>query len=375
MNIESPVIDGEEIVNETEALDIRHPAAPATLEQISALGDGANEIIRARILVLQTLRTASIQATNPEDWLLFQAFDRRDGSERTVGYLQDAGCDRVASLWGIEIFGIEKPEKIMANDGEGSFMYLVTGSGRCRITSQTVEQMEGGRSSKDDFCKDEKGTGLELKVRKAARANLDGNIVRELTGLKSVPLEQLKGAWQGLKDWNRCVKGRGFGSGRADTAGSGAPVDLSAPVPNCPVCQGPMYDNRRDKASGKSSPKAPDFKCKDKACGKAVWADAKPAASQSDQANGQTNGGNGETNGARNTEEPVTIDGFTFPLNCRAEKTNPVLLKSMDEEAKRVGKNLYSLVWTNLGTKPNEMTDEAARLMIDVLRAMPNKGE
>lgn len=38
-------------------------------------------------------------------------------------------------------------------------------------------------------------------------------------------------------------------------------------VPTCPVCDGAMWDNRE----GKKNPKAPDFKCKDKACGAAVW--------------------------------------------------------------------------------------------------------
>jgi hypothetical protein len=265
-------VEGEMIGTST-AIDIRHPAAPATLEQIAALGDGANEIVRARIQVLQTLRRASIQATMPEDWLLFHASDRRTGQERTVGYLQDAGCDRVASLWGIEVFGIEKPERIMANDGTANFMYLVLGSGRCSITGQTVEQMEGGRSSSDDFCKDEHGTALELKVRKAARANLDGNIVRELTGLKSVPLSELQSAWEGSsKDWNRCVKGRGFGSGKAENIDNG-PVSTT-PVPNCPTCNGPMWDNR----AKKQSPKSPDFKCKDPKCNKAVWENDKPKA-------------------------------------------------------------------------------------------------
>jgi hypothetical protein len=265
-------IDGE-IVEQT-AIDIRHPAAPATLEQIAALGDGANEIVRARIQVLQTLRRASIQATNPEDWLLFHAVDRRTGQERTVAYLQDAGCDRVASLWGIEVFGIEKPERIMANDGTANFMYLIRGSGRCSITGQTVEQMEGGRSSSDDFCKDKSGTALELATRKAARANLDGNIVRELTGLKSVPLTELQAAWEGSsKSWDRCVKARGYGSGKPETVDGAAPVSTT-PVPNCPTCNGPMWDNR----AKKQSPKSPDFKCKDPKCGKAVWEDSKTKA-------------------------------------------------------------------------------------------------
>lgn len=38
-------------------------------------------------------------------------------------------------------------------------------------------------------------------------------------------------------------------------------------VPTCPVCDGPMWDNR----VGKKNPKAPDFKCKDKACEGLYW--------------------------------------------------------------------------------------------------------
>jgi hypothetical protein len=39
------------------------------------------------------------------------------------------------------------------------------------------------------------------------------------------------------------------------------------PVPDCPKCQGPMWDNR----VGKRNPKAPDFKCKDRECDGVVW--------------------------------------------------------------------------------------------------------
>jgi hypothetical protein len=47
-----------------------------------------------------------------------------------------------------------------------------------------------------------------------------------------------------------------------------APVQQSAgPAPKCPKCGGAMWDNRQ----GKTNPKAPDFKCKDKACDGALW--------------------------------------------------------------------------------------------------------
>jgi hypothetical protein len=41
----------------------------------------------------------------------------------------------------------------------------------------------------------------------------------------------------------------------------------TGPVPNCPKCNGAMWDNREKK----TNPKAPDFKCKNKECDGAVW--------------------------------------------------------------------------------------------------------
>lgn len=52
------------------------------------------------------------------------------------------------------------------------------------------------------------------------------------------------------------------------------PADV-ATIPDCPKCQGPMWDNR----VGKKNPKAPDFKCKDRSCDGVIWPPrgAKPA--------------------------------------------------------------------------------------------------
>ena len=41
--------------------------------------------------------------------------------------------------------------------------------------------------------------------------------------------------------------------------------------PSCPICQGQMWDNRKRKAEGSMSSKAPDFKCRDKACEGVIW--------------------------------------------------------------------------------------------------------
>jgi len=226
-----------EIVNEENedirtgtALALRRPDIPVTLSELAALKGEAIEVIEARVQVLETLRRAAIRATSPEDWILFKSPDEQGG--QIVGYLQDAGADRVRDLYGINIFDISRPEKIVGNDPT-IFHYLISGSGRCNLTRQVVEEMEGGRSSTDDFCKGKVGAELELLVRKAARANLDGNITRELAGMKSVPVNQLAEAWVGTKKTiDQCRRGRGFGT-RDERVGG---FSDKAPDVEPPVC-------------------------------------------------------------------------------------------------------------------------------------------
>jgi len=217
-------------------LAIQHPSRDISLGELADRPD-ALEVIQARVKILSTVRKAAIRATSPEDWLLF-----KDRKGAVIGYLQDCGADRVRDLYGIEIFNISKPEKKRIEASE-DFMYLITGCGRCSLTHQTLEAIEGGRSSRDDFVKDLDGVELELSVRKAARANLDGNITRELAGLKSVPLSELQDAWKGSsKDSQNCRLGRGFGS-QAERRGAdmqtGAGVTQSE-APKCPNCGGAM---------------------------------------------------------------------------------------------------------------------------------------
>jgi len=219
-----------------DSLVLRDPGVPTTLGELSALKGEALEIIETRATILHTLRVAAIRATHPEDWLLFKSPAEQGG--QIVAYLQDCGCDRVRDLFGIEVFDITPPQRIAGTEA-GAFHYVIVGSGRCKFTRQDVENMEGGRSSTDDFCKDKKGPDLELAVRKAARANLDGNITRELAGLKSVPIEELSRAWEGsAKRVEACRHGRGFGSRTERLGGAAEGVPEVAP-PICPHCQTP----------------------------------------------------------------------------------------------------------------------------------------
>ena len=72
---------------------------------------------------------------------------------------------------------------------------------------------------------------------------------------------------------------------QAEDIGAGTTKPVMEAAPRCPKCSGPMWDNRE----GKKNPKAPDFKCKNKACDGAIWQDAAPApAAQPEPAISQT---------------------------------------------------------------------------------------
>jgi hypothetical protein len=228
---ETPVSD-----DPTTALDLRRPEVPVTLADLAARKAEGIEIIEARGVVLATARKIGLRLTSPPDWVLFKAPEEHGG--QIVGYLQDAGADRVRDVTGIEIFDVSTPEKVVGAQ-PGEFHYIVRGSGRCKLTGQTVETMEGGRSSTDDFARGKAGVELELLIRKAARANLDGNLVRELAGMKAVPVEDLEAAWSGThKKIDQCRRGRGFGTHdeRLGARSEKAP-DVDPPI--CPHCKTP----------------------------------------------------------------------------------------------------------------------------------------
>jgi hypothetical protein len=242
------------------ALELRRPDVPVDLNELAAQKGEALEIIEARAQVLATLRKAAISATSPEDWLLFKAPAEHGG--QVVAYLQDCGADRVRDLYGIEIYNVSRPERVMTND-PGVFHYLIRGSGRCKLTRQVVVDIEGGRSSTDDFCKGKTGVDLELVVRKAARANLDGSITRELAGLKSVPVAELADVWANTrKKIEQCRRGRGFGT-RDERLGAVDRPDADLKPPTCALCgkamelrkgsRGYFYSCPDYKAHGKES--------------------------------------------------------------------------------------------------------------------------
>lgn len=212
------------------ALRLRDPRQPLSIDELSRRARW-QEILDARIQILETARLRAIRMTHPEDWVLFKSKD-----DRVTAYLQDSGCERVRPILSISIFAISEPEKIVSDDGQ-SFAVVIRGRGRSGLTHEEIEEVEGVRESTEDFCKDLKGVKQELRVRQAARANLDGRIVRELAGLGNVPIEELNRGWEGTtKKSEHCRKGRGFGTTQERSGGENPALATDLVPPHCPHC-------------------------------------------------------------------------------------------------------------------------------------------
>lgn len=239
---DEPNTNGEPIEPEVMPKDtsvVKAPGVPTTVDELAALQEEGEEIIQARVQILQTLRMASIRATSPQDWLLFKASDG-SGPDRITAYLQDQGCQRVRPLWGIDV--TPNGDFLKIEVGE-EFAYSIKGDAHCSLTKRTITDVEGLRYSTDDFCKNLTPIMKEMRVRQAARANLDGNATRNLTGLKNVPVEEIVAAWAGTnKTIALCPKGRGYGS-QAERSGA-RPQEAShvqpGQEPPCELCGGKM---------------------------------------------------------------------------------------------------------------------------------------
>jgi hypothetical protein len=214
------------------------PSMPLTIEELAEIeGDRGIQVTENRRKMIENLRRASVMLTSPQDYLLFKT---PEGA--VTAYLQDSGCKRVWQIWGIEIIPKGGFTKVK-DDETGDYAMCCIADGISKFTGLQVFDVEGIRYSTEDFCKDVKpDLKKEMFVKLAAVANRDGNIIRSLTGMKSIALEFLEDCWKGTgKSIDKCHLGKGYG-GKAERAGADtstkAPEDL--PMPVCLVCRKTM---------------------------------------------------------------------------------------------------------------------------------------
>ena len=201
-----------------------------TLTELAALKTGG-DMMKARGALVDMARRIMIAATFPADYVAF-----RDPNGRVTLYLQTKGAERTVDILGLETFHVSDPERIATAD-PNVFHYVIRGDARSRLTGRVIENIEGGRSSTDDFCKGKTGLELELAVRKAARKNFEGRCARILAGLEGIPAEFVDEVWKDTtKRTDQCPRGKGFGSRdeRLGAAPANAP-DVDPPI--CPHCK------------------------------------------------------------------------------------------------------------------------------------------
>ena len=93
---QEPAAVEAEVLPPTQALEHRRPDIPVTLQALAGDHERGLAVIKSKHVILTQLRTASLQLTNPQDWVLF-----RDKDGNVTAYLQDRGCDRVRPMWGV----------------------------------------------------------------------------------------------------------------------------------------------------------------------------------------------------------------------------------------------------------------------------------
>lgn len=114
---------------------------------------------------------------------------------------------------------------------------------------------------------------------------------RKLAG-QSAPKEAAKEAAKGapkpepqpetMDDRRAANEARSAAAGMNDDDAPAAPVEDDPDAVSCPKCGGRMWDNRLNKRN----PKAPDYACRDRACGGVIWPSKKPTT-QIDALEGQ----------------------------------------------------------------------------------------
>lgn len=245
--------DGEVIPedNHNQALEL----VGDNVTQLAKRGAEGKAIIKAREEIVDTAVRASIRLTHPSDWVLFKSKDNR-----VTGYLQDSGCKRIDRIWRIQV----TPKTCERVEVGGDFAYLMTGDAYCKLTDTWIHNVEGMRCSTERFVEQVTEPLLkDIRVRQAARSNLDGNAVRRLSGLQVIPESFLNEVWRGTgKTSKDCSLGKGFGS-QQERQGTNVRSEETPNIqpPICDSCGAELkYHSAGSNATGKWDAY---WKCKD----------------------------------------------------------------------------------------------------------------
>jgi hypothetical protein len=150
-----------------------------------------------------------------------------------------------------------------------------------------------------------------------------------------------------------------------------------SPVPVCPKCQGPMWDNRENKRN----PKAPDFKCKDRNCDGVIWpprdgraaaAVTGPSRTPNAPSTPRTSSSTPPASAARSTPTTGGVDANGMPLcpicggamwDDRESKRNPRApdFKCRNKPRERGGPGCEGVIWPARDGSPSPYPPSVTR--------------
>ena len=140
--------------------------------------------------IYNRIKMVSLQVTKPSDWVL---------QGGTVPYLMERGAQNIANMWGVNIT-TDEPKFHWVEDEKGKYyMYTVHGRAHARQLGRVIED-EGICTSRDKFFGRTSEGFKELSevdlpnVRRKAMTNLYNRLIKRVTGLINVTLDDLKAA-------------------------------------------------------------------------------------------------------------------------------------------------------------------------------------
>lgn len=158
------------------------PSGPLSLEAEVAK-------VEKNIELFNRIKVASLRLTSPADWVLQQG----------APYLMERGAQTVANAWGVDITNVSV-DMIWNEDDKGRYyMFVAHGQAYAKRLGRLIED-EGICSQRDKFFGRIEGGWKAIEevdmvnVRKKAVTNLYNRLIKRVTGLINVTIEDLEAA-------------------------------------------------------------------------------------------------------------------------------------------------------------------------------------
>jgi len=187
----------EGIVGEESPMEIIAPQGMVSISDEVAL-------VEKNIELFNRVKIVSLKMTRPEDWVM----------QKDSPYLMERGAQTVGIAWGVDISDVAVKIEWMEDNNGRYYMFIAHGKAHAKRLNRTIED-EGTCSQRDQFFGKVGGKWKEIEdvdmpnIRKKAITNLYGRLIKRVTGLINVTLDDLKAAGIDMSTVTRIDYGKG----------------------------------------------------------------------------------------------------------------------------------------------------------------------